>query len=110
MQENIIRLEGHDNKYLELERRELQSILDELYEGIKIEDFLGEYTYDDTISIERVIQEKYGKPVEVCPCCEEEVQLGRSVICKQACPSCGSEIINCSMCLTMDCTHCKLIE
>ncbi|MFR2889526.1 MAG: hypothetical protein ACLTDM_15155 [Clostridium butyricum] len=110
MQENIIRLEGYDNKYLELERRELQSILDELYEGIKIEDFLGEYTYDDTISIERIIQEKYGKPVEVCPCCEEEVQLRRSVICKQACPSCGSEIINCSMCLTMDCTHCKLIE
>jgi hypothetical protein len=35
------------------------------------------------------------KSIEVCPFCEEEVELGHSV---ENCPNCGKAIACCSMC------------
>ena len=49
---------------------------------------------------------------EVCPYCEEEVELEAELM-VQTCPHCGKRIVTCSMCRACDtdepfCTHCCL--
>lgn len=49
---------------------------------------------------------------EVCPFCEEEVELNAELM-VQTCPHCGRRIVTCSMCRACDtednyCTHCCL--
>jgi hypothetical protein len=46
---------------------------------------------------------------EMCPCCEQEVQL-KPVFSVQVCPCCGELILPCNLCDhdTCDCAHCPL--
>ena len=60
------------------------------------------------------IEIDYEPCYEVCPYCEEEVELNAELM-VQTCPNCGKRIVACSMCRACDneegvsyCSHCCL--
>ena len=92
-------------------------------DGVVIETYAENYTEDELSDLindawhdvkvkPKYANVEYEHTYEVCPHCEEEVEL-RADLSIQVCPNCGKHIVACSMCRPCDeeinyCTNCCL--
>lgn len=70
-------------------------------------DHINHFEDDDGYDLFVPIQEEYLTTWELCPECENEVEL-ENIFKVQHCPICGKKILPCSICTDMNCKNCPL--
>lgn len=70
-------------------------------------DHINHFEDDDGYDLFTPIQEEYLTTRELCPECENEVEL-ENIFKVQHCPVCGKKILPCSICTDMNCKNCPL--
>lgn len=70
-------------------------------------DHINHFEDDDGYDLFVPIQEEYSTTWELCPECENEVEL-ENIFKVQYCPVCGKKILPCSICTDMNCKNCPL--